>query len=66
MSRIITISLGKQLEQVRHQLVHEYAQEQDEWQVQPMGNELVNAPNMDATHRGKTNEQHQNVMELVM
>jgi hypothetical protein len=30
MSRIITRSLGKQLEQVRHQLVREYAQEQDE------------------------------------
>jgi hypothetical protein len=31
-----------------------------------MGNELVNAPNMDATHRGEINEQHQNVMEPIM
>jgi hypothetical protein len=31
-----------------------------------MGNEPVNAPNMDATHRGGTNEQHQNVMEPIM
>jgi hypothetical protein len=31
-----------------------------------MGDELVNAPNMDATKRGKVNEQHQNVLELVV
>jgi hypothetical protein len=31
-----------------------------------MINKPVNAPNMDATHRGKVNEQHQNVTELVM
>jgi hypothetical protein len=31
-----------------------------------MGNELVNAPNTDATQRGKINEQHQNVAKLVV
>jgi hypothetical protein len=34
--------------------------------MQPMGDEHVNAPNMDVTHRGKVNEQHQNVVELVV
>jgi hypothetical protein len=33
--------------------------------VQPIGDELVNAPNMDATERGKVNE-HQNVPKLVV
>jgi hypothetical protein len=33
----------------QHQHVHEHAQEQDEEQVQPMGDEPMNAPNMDAT-----------------
>jgi hypothetical protein len=31
-----------------------------------MGNEHVNAPNIDATHRGEANERHQNVVELVV
>jgi hypothetical protein len=31
-----------------------------------MGDEFVNAPNTNATQRGKVNEQHQNVVELVM
>ncbi len=39
---------------------------QDEQQLQLMGDEIVNAPNIDATHRGKINEQHQNVIELVV
>ncbi len=34
--------------------------------MQPMGNELVNTPNTDATLRGKVNEQHQNVAKLVV
>jgi hypothetical protein len=31
-----------------------------------MGNELVNAPNTNATHRGEVNEQHQNVAKLIV
>jgi hypothetical protein len=31
-----------------------------------MGDEHVNAPDMDVTHRGKINEQHQNVAKPVM
>ncbi len=31
-----------------------------------MGIELVNAPNMDATHKRDSNEQHQNEAELVV
>ncbi len=34
--------------------------------MQPMGNELVNAPKMDATQRGEVNEQHQNVKKSVI
>jgi hypothetical protein len=34
--------------------------------MQPMKNELVNAPNTYATQRGEVNEQHQNVVELVV
>ncbi len=34
--------------------------------MQLMGNKHVNAPNIDATHRGETNEQHQNVVEWVV
>ncbi len=34
--------------------------------MQPMKNELVNAPNTYATQRGEINEQHQNVVELVV
>ncbi len=39
---------------------------QDEHQVQPMGDEPVNAPNMDSTQRVEANKQHQNVAEPVM
>jgi hypothetical protein len=31
-----------------------------------MGNELVNAPNLDASQREEINEQHQNIAKLVM
>jgi hypothetical protein len=31
-----------------------------------MGDEPMNAPNMDATWRGKVNEQHQNVAESIV
>jgi hypothetical protein len=31
-----------------------------------MGNELVNAPNTNATHRGEVNEQHQNVAKSIV
>jgi hypothetical protein len=48
MSRVVTRSFRKQLEQFRHQLVHEHAQKQDEQQVQPMRHELVNPPNTNA------------------
>jgi hypothetical protein len=34
--------------------------------MQPMGNELVNAPNTNATQRGEANEQHQNVAKPIM
>jgi hypothetical protein len=34
--------------------------------MQPMGDELVTTPNMDATQRGEINDQHQNVAELIM
>jgi len=57
MLRIVTINLFKKLKQVKHQLVQEHAQEQDE-QVQPMGDEPMNALNTDVTQRGKINEQH--------
>jgi hypothetical protein len=48
MSRIVTKSLKKQLEYVRHQPISELAQEQDE-QVQLIRNEPMNARNMNAT-----------------
>jgi hypothetical protein len=38
------------LDQVIHQLASKFAQIQDEQQMQPMGDEPVNAPNMDVTH----------------
>jgi len=57
MSRVVTKSLRKLLE---------HAQEQNEQQLQLMGNEHVNAPNMDVTERGKVNEQHQNVAKPVV
>jgi len=31
-----------------------------------VGDEPMNAPNTDATHGGKINEQHQNVIELIV
>jgi hypothetical protein len=31
-----------------------------------MGNKLVNAPNIDATQRGKANEQHKKRIKLVV
>jgi hypothetical protein len=31
-----------------------------------MGNDLVNAPNSDASQREEINEQHQNIVELVV
>jgi hypothetical protein len=34
--------------------------------MQFMGNEHVNAPNMDVAQRGKANEQHQNVTKPIM
>jgi hypothetical protein len=34
--------------------------------MQPMGDELVNAANMDVAHRVETYEQHQNATKLVM
>jgi len=49
MLRVVTKSLKKQLERVRHQHVQEHAQKQDEQQAQLMGDEPLNAPNMDAT-----------------
>jgi hypothetical protein len=39
---------------------------QDEQLVQLMENELVNAPNMDATQWVEANEQHQIVIEPVV
>jgi hypothetical protein len=42
MSIVVTISLRKQLEQVRHQPIPKPAQEQNEQQVRPMKIELVN------------------------
>jgi hypothetical protein len=50
MSRVVTRSFRKQFKQVRHQPISDLAQKQDE-QVQLMGDEHVNAPNMDATQR---------------
>jgi hypothetical protein len=32
--------------------------------VQPIINELANAPNMDVAQKGKINEQHQNATKL--
>ncbi len=34
--------------------------------MQPMGDETVNAPKIDATQRGEVNEQHQNIVEPVV
>jgi hypothetical protein len=54
------------LDQVIHQLVSKLAQIEDEQQMQPMGDELVNAPNMDVTHWVGADKQHQNATKLVM
>ncbi len=56
MSRVVIKSLKKQLKQVLHQPFLEPMQKQDGQQVQPMGNELVNASTMDVTQRGEANE----------
>ncbi len=66
MSRVVIRSLRKQIEQVRQQPIQEHAQEQNEQQVQPMGNESMNASNMDATQRGEVNEQNQNATKQVV
>jgi hypothetical protein len=34
--------------------------------MKPMGNEPLNAPNINVARRGKINEQHQNVANLVV
>jgi hypothetical protein len=34
--------------------------------MQPMGDELMIALNMDVTQRGEINDQHQNVVELIV
>lgn len=60
MSRVVTISLKKQLEQVRQELVLKPTQEQDELQVQPMGNELVNVSNVNVAQKENDFEWHQN------
>jgi hypothetical protein len=43
----------------------EPTQEQDE-QVHRMGNNLVNAPNTNVAQRGRVDEQHQNVVKLIV
>ncbi len=52
-------SLRKQLDHVIDQPTLKHAQMQDEQHVQPMGNELVNAPNMEVAERIEFNNQHQ-------
>jgi hypothetical protein len=54
MSRVIIKSLKKQLKRVLHQPFLEPTQKQNGQQVQPIGNELVNASTMDVTQRGKS------------
>jgi hypothetical protein len=44
---VVIKNLRKQLDQVTHQPILKHAQMQDEQDVQPIGNELVNAPNME-------------------
>ncbi len=53
-----TQGLGKQLKQVRHQHIPKPTEKQNEQQMQPTGNE--SSINVDATQKGKVNEQHQN------
>ncbi len=52
------------MDQVIHQLASKLTQIQDEQQMQPMGDEPVNAPNMDVAHQVEANEQHQNATKL--
>jgi hypothetical protein len=66
MTKVVTRSLKKQLEQVKHQHVSKLAQKQDQQQVQPMGNKHVNVPNTNVTQRGEVNEQHQNVVKWIV
>jgi hypothetical protein len=66
MTKVVTRSLKKQLEQVKHQHVSKLAQKQDQQQMQPMGNKRVNVPNTNATQRGEVNEQHQNVVKWIV
>jgi hypothetical protein len=66
MSRILTRSFRKQLEKITHQPIPKLTQEQDEQQVQPMGNKPRNAPNTNVTQRVEANEQHQNATKLVV
>jgi hypothetical protein len=47
MSRVGTRSFRKQLKQIKHQPISDLVQEQDEQQVQLMGDEPMNAPNTD-------------------
>jgi len=56
MSRVVIKSPKKKLKHVIHQPFLKPTQKQDGQQVQPMGNELVNASTMDVTQRGETNE----------
>ncbi len=42
------------------------AQMQDEQLLQPIGSELMNAPNMDATQWVEANEQHQIAIKPIM
>jgi len=45
MSRVVTISLRKQLEKGLTSTYQEHTQEQDEEKMQSMGDEPMNAPN---------------------
>jgi hypothetical protein len=56
---VVIKSLRKQLDHVIDQPTLKHAQMQDEQHVQPMGNELVNAPNMEVAERIEFNNQHQ-------
>jgi hypothetical protein len=41
MSKVVTISLNKQLEHVKHQSISEHAQMQDEQQLQPTKKKII-------------------------
>ncbi len=58
MSKIVTTSFKKYLDQITHQHVSKLAQMQDEQQMQHVGNELVNAPNMNVAQNVEANERH--------